>query len=428
MNVRLLLVTANVGSAFENPHSIQPLWIQEVLKTVDRHRPHFVAIHFQELGGKSFETTIDGVQDFAREIFESDVGSRYDRILGIFDESASTKETFTALGSLYLIERSLTDVYLWDFEKNRFDSAVGCRLYGGDLNGCTTHKKRKFPPDFFPQFKWSRKGYIQTRWRINGRVLDLVNVHLFHDASNLTAMEQSPSVYTFNRKKALNHVLKCVEETQSTPLPTFYFGDFNFRLDQKNVVKLLSDGLTPSVNQNDDEKVVQMAYYRNSSSDDAVLALLEKSFVYEDSGRMLHDNGRELRQFDLEGKQFDGLHELPLTFPPSYPYKEDLDEGSVLNTTRCPAWCDRILFNDAAQLDFMGDIQRHEYGMVGRHVCTGDHKPIYLAVNMPSNDDTDSGNEITSKRRDDGKCNYFNIFLALVAVSTLFVAVAWRRL
>ena len=23
---------------------------------------------------------------------------------------------------------------------------------------------------------------------------------------------------------------------------------------------------------------------------------------------------------------------------------------------RCPAWCDRILFNDAAQLDFMGDV------------------------------------------------------------------------
>ena len=27
---------------------------------------------------------------------------------------------------------------------------------------------------------------------------------------------------------------------------------------------------------------------------------------------------RQLRQFDLEGKQFDGLHELPLTFPPRF--------------------------------------------------------------------------------------------------------------
>lgn len=36
---------------------------------------------------------------------------------------------------------------------------------------------------------------------------DLVNIHLFHDASNLIAWETSPSVYSGIRHKALGYVL-----------------------------------------------------------------------------------------------------------------------------------------------------------------------------------------------------------------------------
>lgn len=36
---------------------------------------------------------------------------------------------------------------------------------------------------------------------------DLVNIHLFHDASNLVAWETSPSVYSGIRHKALGYVL-----------------------------------------------------------------------------------------------------------------------------------------------------------------------------------------------------------------------------
>lgn len=39
------------------------------------------------------------------------------------------------------------------------------------------------------------------------RGLDLVNVHLFHDASNLIACEASPSIYSANRQNALRYVI-----------------------------------------------------------------------------------------------------------------------------------------------------------------------------------------------------------------------------
>ena len=47
------------------------------------------------------------------------------------------------------------------------------------------------------QCRWSRKGYMRTRWRIRGTVIDLVNIHLFHDASNLMAMREVSPLLLF---------------------------------------------------------------------------------------------------------------------------------------------------------------------------------------------------------------------------------------
>ncbi|KPJ21630.1 Type I inositol-1,4,5-trisphosphate 5-phosphatase [Papilio machaon] len=44
--------------------------------------------------------------------------------------------------------------------------------------------------------KWSRKGFLRTRWLLRGTAVEFVNIHLFHDASNLVAMEPFPSVST----------------------------------------------------------------------------------------------------------------------------------------------------------------------------------------------------------------------------------------
>ena len=55
-------------------------------------------------------------------------------------------------------------------------------------------RHRRFPQDFFPVHpSWSRKGFLHTRWQLAGRPVDLCNVHLFHDDSNLTALQRNPS-------------------------------------------------------------------------------------------------------------------------------------------------------------------------------------------------------------------------------------------
>ena len=86
-------------------------------------------------------------------------------------------------------------------------------------------------------------------------VFDMVNVHLFHDASNLLAAAQSPSVYSEFRKNALQYTLKKYEHVSmpiidaflcsSLPLdpaegsvPFAIFGDFNFRLDAHRLLEV----------------------------------------------------------------------------------------------------------------------------------------------------------------------------------------------
>lgn len=75
----------------------------------------------------------------------------------------------------------------------------------------TDHTKISFIlklKQFLLQCKWSRKGFLRTRWEVKGTVIDLVNIHLFHDASNLAASEEYPSVYCKSRRRALVHTLE----------------------------------------------------------------------------------------------------------------------------------------------------------------------------------------------------------------------------
>lgn len=46
-----LLITANVGSIFEDCEQLVPTWRKEVLKHIEQSRAKFVAIHFQEVKG-----------------------------------------------------------------------------------------------------------------------------------------------------------------------------------------------------------------------------------------------------------------------------------------------------------------------------------------------------------------------------------------
>ncbi|GLV44361.1 Inositol polyphosphate-5-phosphatase type I [Carabus blaptoides fortunei] len=383
-NIPVLFVTANVGSIFEDPTEMLKYWTHEFLSTVSKLDPKFIALHCQEVGGKNYEKSMKYVEDFVKLLMTSEELRLFDRVRVFIDEDYSSAEHFTALGNIYFVHASIDDVFIWDFKELEFVTVNGAEINTGNIENVVTKEKAKFPQDFFPECKWSRKGFLRTRWSINGTVFDLINIHLFHDASNFIAMESFPSVYCKNRRRALEHTLQRFHSDKHGTAPFFVFGDFNFRMDTDSVVKKLTQGLTTTkILHHKTNDYAKLQFHNDQSQ--LVLTVGKKEFNHtEHQDVFLASDGSWLKSYDRELEAFENrLFEFPVTFPPSYPFEEMISCGATYMQTRCPAWCDRVLLSHTAKT-LVSEESTIDYNIIGRDTCMGDHKPVYLRLNLHS--------------------------------------------
>ncbi|XP_004544334.1 inositol polyphosphate-5-phosphatase A [Maylandia zebra] len=387
----VLLVTANVGSLFDNVGEIQSEWLKQLYKTIQSYKPQFIALHFQEVGGKDYMLNMGHAENFFWTLESSEEMKDFDRSCIYVDNQFKVEDSFTALGSMYFIHKTLKNIQQYDFHVKNFKAVLEKNRYMGSLDRVTTVEKEKFPKNFWPDFKWSRKGFMRTRWIIHNQGLDLVNVHLFHDASNLIACNSSPSIYSANRNNALRYVISRISDSRQTVLPFFVFGDFNFRLDTLSLVQDLSTAADVQMVKKDSSNEVQRIIYEEKDNDHQVLLRIEeKLFAYLHQAVFREDNGRALLKYDKEVAAFhDVIREEDIKFPPSYPYSEEHAKPTQYMNTRCPAWCDRILMSHTAQdlIHRRDDGEKSVvYNTMGPNVCMGDHKPVFLSFSLKTND------------------------------------------
>ncbi|XP_043064901.1 inositol polyphosphate-5-phosphatase A isoform X1 [Drosophila ficusphila] len=404
----IFLVTANVGSLFEDPERLLQLWLHEFLAKISQVAPKFLALHLQEVGGKTYEKSMEYVQEFIRCLCDAPELADFTCVHIFMDEDFKSAEHFTALGSLYFVHQDVASLKIWNFLTHSWEESLqdikDKHIYSGNIETIATKEKSKFPQHFFPECKWSRKGFMRTRWEINGTVIDLVNIHLFHDASNLAACENFPSVYCKTRRRALVHTIERFHlDEQNGTVPFFLFGDFNFRCDTEGVVKELTENLTAHRVQNvknENDKI----HYRNSTGNN-VLTVGKKEFSHADHQLKFKEDW--LKKFDRELEPLkDVLVEYPIKFVPSYPFEEDPEMPTDYMSTRCPAWCDRILMSPQVHEIIRSDDWK--YGMIGEAVCMGDHKPVYLTVRLKPNKGTYRSCD----------CNYTNTYAKPNNIST----------
>ncbi|XP_014663717.1 PREDICTED: type I inositol 1,4,5-trisphosphate 5-phosphatase-like isoform X2 [Priapulus caudatus] len=358
--------------------------MMEFLAAIAIHKPKFLAMHCQEVGGKNFEECMQFVNDFVKLLLASPELQRYDRLRVYLDEDFRHSEKFTALGNFYLIHEELQNVTMWDFAEKQFVPVNDKQIHSGRIEDISTKEKDKFPQNYFPDCKWSRKGFIRTRWCIKSRIFDLINIHLFHDASNLVAMESTPSSYRNSRHKVLEHTLERFDTDEYQTVPHFIFGDFNFRLDAQAVVQRLTVQTTPVYVKTSKNELKRIMYTEKGHDDKVVLTIEKKLFDHGDkhSEAFVVDNGKWLADFDNELEEFqDRLTEYPHDFPPSYPYVEDVNDGLGYMKTRLPGWCDRVLFSHTARA-LIDQNHKPLYSVIGAQVCMGDHKPVILSFSL----------------------------------------------
>lgn len=79
--------------------SLQPTllekWIEEFTSHVSRLKPDFVALHLQEVGGKTYEKSMEYVQQFIKMLCEAKEFEDFDRIRVYLDEDYNSAEHFT---------------------------------------------------------------------------------------------------------------------------------------------------------------------------------------------------------------------------------------------------------------------------------------------------------------------------------------------
>ena len=364
------------------------------------------------------------------------------------------------------------------FQSNSFKPIQKSIIKYGCIDNVEIVEKRKFPLEYFPTKRWSRKGYLRTRWRIKSSVdeseglklasstdcnnekqisvnnsntdnlsqphsgapcttFDLVNIHLFHDADNIKSFKTFPSVFACCRQKALEYTLKELSDEKPTSeindskVPFFIFGDFNFRLNAKKVVStLVLNNESPkeethpssSPHKSDTNYSVHdvgddVILFKNKLSENTILSVGKKEFKLRSSKfDIFGEHWKLLKECDFETSSLNqSVVEFPLTFPPSYPFEENLDLGDIgklYMKTRCPAWCDRILVSLIAKKnlfssnvvrrdDCCGELESRsqlednnseevEYNVMGRDVCMGDHKPVYLKFRLKHGADNTS--------------------------------------
>jgi inositol-1,4,5-trisphosphate 5-phosphatase len=117
--------------------------------------------------------------------------------------------------------------------------------------------------------------------------------------------------------------------------------------------------------------------YRRGSFN--VLRIGKKRFEFSDPQQLI-DNWHEYKDDDRELVNYRDLRELPITFAPTYPWSEDCGRPNTFMNTRGPAWCDRVLMNEHALEEV--DTASAVYSSFGMDTCTGDHKPVLLALSF----------------------------------------------
>lgn len=77
------------------PSRLLENWIGEFLSHVKRCRPEFIALHLQEVGGKTYEKSMEYVQQFIKILCESKELNEYNKIRVFLDEDYHSAEHFT---------------------------------------------------------------------------------------------------------------------------------------------------------------------------------------------------------------------------------------------------------------------------------------------------------------------------------------------
>lgn len=267
--MRVLLCTHSIGCVFDDINNSLANWLDALDEVVTTSAADFVAVHLQDLTGTLFVRYRAPEEPSMETIARLSEAVRA-RFLDFWCSGMlcpQVHDDFTALGCIFLVRRSVMhDIALFEFGSSSGGSGWrSITLLDEPLLPAPALSNRwcrhsSFPRDLFDELipelpsrrddhQWMRKGWLHTRWSIEGQPLDLLNVALPGDDDNLRALCRTDalSAYASGRQDALKHAIEMLNAAGPAaaalgPLPPALcvFGELNFRLDMRMVLAQLA--------------------------------------------------------------------------------------------------------------------------------------------------------------------------------------------
>lgn len=94
------------------PSTLLKTCINELVRKIVLLKPQFVALHMQEVGGKTYEKSMEYVQDFIKMLCESKELENYTRIRVYLDEDYTSAEHFTVHAFITFIFYTFCLIYI----------------------------------------------------------------------------------------------------------------------------------------------------------------------------------------------------------------------------------------------------------------------------------------------------------------------------
>ncbi|XP_065377722.1 inositol polyphosphate-5-phosphatase A isoform X6 [Macaca fascicularis] len=181
------------------PENLQKNWLREFYQVVHTHKPHFMALHCQEFGGKNYEASMSHVDKFVKELLSSDAMKEYNRARVYLDENYKSQEHFTALGSFYFLHESLKNIYQFDFKAKKYRKVAGKEIYSDTLESTPMLEKEKFPQDYFPETLCTKATMQTVRAADTNEVVKLIFRESDNDRKVMLQLEKKLFDY-FNQE------------------------------------------------------------------------------------------------------------------------------------------------------------------------------------------------------------------------------------
>ncbi|CAJ0602263.1 unnamed protein product [Cylicocyclus nassatus] len=398
--IKQVSITGDV-SEIGDKDDIMKKWAAEVAKEISEQKPEFAVVHVQGLLSAAdpdyvAKVLLGGIVD-APEIYR-----QFETSTAFFDT------TVTGLGNLYLF-RDASAVQQFDRYLNTgyrqltpgHDQFVGRSEVDGFIQSTFGQQRQQhsFHREFYREdgtrdISQQHTGFLLARFRIHGKEMTFVNVNLhsvpFEDVNEIV---EHPMVTKAaqQRQQQVEILLKALEEEGLRNDAILVAGAFNAQLHETALLTYLArTQMVQTVAKKDDLGRVEAIEHFDRHGREITtvercrfdLHSIHDWFFRLGRGQMVKKYNSELGPVTFKGQ----LKEESVFFQPSRHYAINPHTGKEeFMRTLCPAWADRVLYNER-----MDSLFRHDsfcasglyYGLVGEEVYIGQHKPVALHASI----------------------------------------------